>query len=182
MAAMEQVGAGAGVYGIGLSLTAGPIDLPPRTFQELYEAHATTVYRTALRVTGNSADAEDAMQSVFVRLMKQAEAALTHSCEHYFRRAATNAAIDILRKKKSQRETPLELSPERTSPAKDALLKEAVRRALGKLDREDAELFTLRNLDGYSYEELAVMFGIERGTVASRLHRIRQDLLAAMNR
>ena len=168
---------------IGLALTAGPNALPlPPTFQELYEKHATTVYRTALRVTGNGADAEDAMQSVFLRLMHQSALELTQMPEHYLRRAATNAAIDILRKKQTQRETPLDAGPERTSPAKDALLKEALRRALARLDPEDAQLFTLRNLDGYSYDELAEMFGIERGTVASRLHRIRQDLMGWMKK
>lgn len=168
---------------IGLALTAGPNALPlPPTFQELYELHATAVFRTALRVTGNEADAEDAMQTVFLRLANLPLLELTHSSEHYLRRAATNAAIDILRKKHSQRETPLELSPEHTSPAKDALLKESIRRALAKLDPEDAQLFTMRNLDGFSYDELAGLFGIERGTVASRLHRIRQDLLVYMNR
>ena len=168
---------------IGLALTAGPIALPlPPTFQEMYEKHATAVFRTALRVTGNNADAEDAMQTVFLRMMNHSGAELTQSPEHYLKRAATNAAIDIIRKKQSQRETPLDLSPERTSPAKDALLKESVRRALAKLDPEDAQLFTLRNLDGFAYEELAEMFGIERGTVASRLHRIRQVLLVAINR
>lgn len=168
---------------IGLALTAGPNVLPlPPTFQELYEQHATAVFRTALRVTGNAADAEDAMQTVFMRLVRQPETAVAQSSEHYLRRAATNAAIDILRKKQSAKETPLDTSPERTSPAKDALLKESVRRALAKLDPEDAQLFTLRNLDGFSYEELAEMFQIERGTVASRLHRIRQDLLVFLKK
>ena len=168
---------------IGLALTAGPNVLPlPPTFQELYEKHATAVFRTALRVTGNNADAEDAMQTVFLRMMNHAGTELSHSAEHYLRRAATNAAIDVLRKKHTQRETPLDLSPERTSPAKDVLLKESLRRSLAKLDPEDAQLFTLRNLDGFSYDELAAMFGIERGTVASRLHRIRQDLLVSINR
>ena len=168
---------------IGLALTAGPNVLPlPPTFQDLYEQHADTVYRTALRVTGNDADAEDAMQTVFLRMMNHSGMEISHTPEPYLRRAATNAAIDILRKKHSQRESPLDLSPERSSAAKDVLLKEALRRALAKLDPEDAQLFTMRNLDGFSYEELAEMFGIERGTVASRLHRIRQDLFAAMNR
>lgn len=168
---------------IGLALTAGPQTLPlPPTFQELYQQHAATVYRTALRVTGNPSDAEDALQTVFMRLLGLPALELTHSSEHYLRRAATNAAIDILRKKQSQRETPIEFSPEQISPAKDALLKESVRRALARLDPEDAQLFTLRNLEGYSYEELAAMFAIERGTVASRLHRIRQDLLVYLNR
>ncbi|MBI2687290.1 MAG: sigma-70 family RNA polymerase sigma factor [Acidobacteria bacterium] len=168
---------------IGLALTAGPNALPlPPTFQDLYEQHASTVYRTALRVTGNAADAEDALQTVFLRLMNQPVLDLLSSSEHYLRRAATNAAIDILRKKQTQRETPLDLTPERTSPAKDALLKESLRRALAKLDPEDAQLFTLRNLEGFSYDELAGMFAIERGTVASRLHRIRQDLLVFLSR
>lgn len=168
---------------IGLALTAGPNVLPlPRTFQELYEEHASAVFRTALRVTGNTADAEDAMQTVFMRLMNQSELELTQSSEQYLRRAATNAAIDILRRKQAKRETPLDTGPERTSPAANALVKESVRRALAKLDPEDAQLFTLRNLDGFTYDELATMFEIERGTVASRLHRIRQNLLVAINR
>jgi RNA polymerase sigma-70 factor (ECF subfamily) len=141
------------------------------------------VYRTALRVTGNAADAEDVLQSVFLRLLHQeGTLELTHSSERYLRRAATNAGIDIIRKRHSQRETPLENSPERTSAARDAVLKETVRRALGKLDPEDAELFSLRNIEGFSYEELAELFGIERGTVASRLHRIRHQLLALVQR
>ncbi len=168
---------------IGLALTAGPNVLPlPPSFQELYEQYSPLVYRTALRVTGNTADAEDAMQAVFLRLMNQPSHEFGQAAENYLRRAATNAAIDILRRKQSQRESPIDLSPEQTTPAKDALLKESLRRALGRLDPEDAQLFTLRNLEGFSYEELAVMFGVERGTVASRLHRIRQDLLVYLNR
>jgi RNA polymerase sigma-70 factor (ECF subfamily) len=153
------------------------------TFQQLYQQYAATVYRTALRVTGNPADAEDVLQSVFLRLWNQGGALeLAYSSEHYLRRAATNAGIDIIRKRQSQKETALENSPERATPAKDAVLKEMVRQALAKLDPEDAELFTLRNVDGFSYEELAALFGIERGTVASRLHRIRQDLLILIQR
>lgn len=167
----------------GLALTAGSNILPhPPTFHELYERHAATVFRTALRVTGNAADAEDALQTVFLRLMNLGRPVLEETGERYLRRSATNAAIDILRKKQAKRETPLDASPLGASPAANALLKETVRRALAKLDPEDAELFTLRNLDGFSYDELAEMFGIERGTVASRLHRIRQDLLVFINR
>ena len=55
-------------------------------------------------------------------------------------------------------------------------LKEMLRSALAKLPPQDAELFVLCYLEGYTYEELAGQFGIERGTIASRLHRIRAVL------
>ncbi len=62
------------------------------------------------------------------------------------------------------------------------LLKERLRRALAKLPPEDAELFVLCYLEGYSYDELAVQFKAERGTVASRLHRIRAVLQKHLSR
>ena len=62
------------------------------------------------------------------------------------------------------------------SPQSSPVLKESLRRAIGGLDPEDAELFLLRYLEGWSSAELAVQFGIERGTVGSRLFRIRQTL------
>lgn len=167
---------------IGLPLTAEPQLLPlPPTFQDLYQQHSATVYRTALRVTGNPADAEDVLQTVFMRLLHQD--GINHGQEeNYLRRAATNASIDIIRKRQSHKESDIEDAPPLAAPASDALQKERVRRALAKLDPEDAQLFVLRNLDGYSYDELADQFRIERGTVASRLHRIRQDLLKFVNR
>ena len=102
--------------------------------------------------------------------------------ESYLRRAATNAGIDILRQRTSRGESPLEGGPDHAGPASTALLKEQMRRALGKLDPEDAQLFVLRNLEGLSYDELADQFAVERGTVASRLHRIRQSLLKLITR
>ena len=42
---------------------------PDSGFRELYQRHSTVVYRTALRVTGNAADAEDVLQTVFLRIL-----------------------------------------------------------------------------------------------------------------
>jgi RNA polymerase sigma-70 factor, ECF subfamily len=168
----------------GLALPAEPLPLPPAfTFQDFYQRHSALAYRAALRVTGNAADAEDVLQTVFMRILNlQPPPILETVSESYLRRAATNAAIDILRQKSSRGELPLEGGPDREGPANTALLKEQVRRALGRLDPEDAQLFVLRNIDGFSYDELADQFAIERGTVASRLHRIRQALLKLITR
>ena len=62
------------------------------------------------------------------------------------------------------------------------LMKERLRRAMATLDEEDAQLFVLCYLEGLSYQELAVQFSMERGTVASRLFRIRAALKQEMER
>ncbi len=64
----------------------------------------------------------------------------------------------------------------KVSPRSSPFLKEMLRSALAKLPPQDAELFVLCYLEGYTYEELAGQFGIERGTIASRLHRIKAVL------
>ena len=158
--------------------------MPPAiSFQEFYHRHAPTVYGAALRVTGNDADAEDALQTVFLRILNLTPPPdLASVSDSYLRRAATNAAIDILRQKASRGELPLDGGHDHPGPANTALLKEQVRRALSRLDPDDAQLFVLRNLEGFSYDELASQFAIERGTVASRLHRIRQALRKLITR
>ncbi|MEX2260699.1 MAG: sigma-70 family RNA polymerase sigma factor [Bryobacteraceae bacterium] len=151
--------------------------IPPRGFQDLYQQHAEAVYRTALRVTGNPADAEDVLQTVFLRILDhQLAVNPLRSPERYLRRAATNASIDLLRKKSSQAERPMEEGREFPAPETNPLLKERLRRALSRLPHADAELFVLCYLEGLTYEELAEQFDMERGTVASRLYRIRAVL------
>jgi RNA polymerase sigma-70 factor (ECF subfamily) len=146
-------------------------------FQELYQRHADAVYRTALRVTGNAADAEDVLQNVFLRLLhRKLEVDPNWSPEGYLRRAATNASIDLLRRKAASHEAAMDDGYD--YPAKDGsvFLKQRLRRALAKLQPAEAELFVLCYLEGYSYDELAKLFQVERGTIASRLFRTRAVL------
>jgi RNA polymerase sigma-70 factor (ECF subfamily) len=147
----------------------------PPGFQDLYERYADAVYQTALRVTGNPADAEDVLQTVFLRVLDhQLTMDPLWSPERYLRRAATNAAIDILRRRANLAETGMEES--RGARESTVFLKEQLRRAIAKLPAQSAELFVLCYLEGYSYDELADQFQLERGTIASRLHRIRAAL------
>ena len=170
----------------GITLATEPVPLPSlqnSTFQDFYQRHSALVYRTAMRVTGNSADAEDVMQTVFVRVLNQTPPPdLAATSDSYMRRAATNAAIDILRQKTQRAENSLDVAPDQAGKPDNYLLKEMLRRALGKLKPDDAQLFVLRSVEGLSYDELAEQFSIERGTVASRIHRIRETLMKALKR
>ena len=101
------------------ALDAQPIAMTSSTgFAELYERYYATVYRTALRVTGNPADAEDVLQTVFLRILNQGDRLdLAQVPEAYFRRAAANAAVDLLRRRISHRR-PSSTTRLRTPPSK----------------------------------------------------------------
>ena len=151
----------------------------------LYERHYEAVFRAALRVTGNAADAEDVLQTVFLRVLAHgADAALPAA---YFKRAAVNAAVDILRRRELRAESAYD---EDAQPARapqlavhpPVLLKERLRRAIATLDIEDATLFVLRHVEGLTIDELAGIFEIEKNNVAVRLHRIRRRLQVELER
>jgi RNA polymerase sigma-70 factor (ECF subfamily) len=146
-------------------------------FGELYQRYSEPVYRTALRVTGDPADAEDVLQTVFLRILDhRLNLDPLWSPERYLRRAATNAAIDLIRRRTTLAETAMDERRDYGSRESTVLLKEGLRRAIAKLPEQDAELFVLCYLEGYTYDELAEQFQMERGTVGSRLHRIRAVL------
>ena len=156
---------------------------PPSDFQEFYSRYSEAVLRTALRVTGNMEDAEDVLQSVFLKLLdNRISLDPVLAPEGYLRRSATNAAIDLLRRKAFLAETEIDESRNYGGKESTALLKLRMRRALGKLPAEDAELFVLCYLEGYTYDELAAQYKLERGTVASRLHRIKSALQKSLSR
>jgi RNA polymerase sigma-70 factor, ECF subfamily len=160
-----------------------PSTAPVAGFAELYERHYEAVFRAALRVTGNPADAEDVLQTVFLRAMAQGgdigDVALPAA---YFRRAAVNAAVDVLRRRELRGESVYDTEAPHAAIQPPGLLKERLRRALGILDREDASLFLLRHVEGLSIEELAAMFQLEKNNVSVKLHRIRLRLQAEMDR
>jgi RNA polymerase sigma-70 factor (ECF subfamily) len=152
-------------------------------FAGLFERHYEMVFRAALRVTGNPADAEDVLQTVFLRVLAQGgdigDVALPAA---YFRRAAVNAAVDVLRRRERHAESSYDDQAPHVAVQPHLLLKEQLRRAIAVLDSEDASLFLLRHVEGLSLEELAGMFKIEKNNVAVRLHRIRHRLQAEMQR
>ncbi len=153
---------------------------PRAGFAGLYERHYETVFRAALRVTGNPADAEDVLQTVFLRVLARGgDDALPAA---YFRRAAVNAAVDVLRRRELHAESVYDDQAPQVAVQPPLLLKERLRRAIAALDSEDASLFLLRHVEGLSIEELAGMFKMEKNNVAVRLHRIRHRLQAEMER
>ncbi len=157
-----------------------------RTVQELFEEHHHHVLRAAYRITGSAQDAEDVLQTVFIRLLKRAELPeLGERARAYLQRAAVNAALDTMRGRKGSRAVPIELAgpsltargteqPDRMRSSSE--LGDWLRGAVSRLRPRSAEVFLLRFVEGYSNQEIADLLGTTVGTVAVTLHRTRSRL------
>jgi len=167
----------------------------PDEFERVFRTHHGLVFRTAYRITGNAADAEDVLQTVFLRLFRrtgdteahdQPVANPAHSGVHneasYLRRAAVNAALDIIRSRQADRSVELVDQPDKQSHCDTAELRDALARALGKLQPRWAEVLALRFLEGLSNREIAQTLGISQVLVAVIIYRSRQQLRKELSR
>jgi len=152
------------------------------------------VFATAYRITGNAGDAEDVLQTVFLRLLRRGRNAdPLEKPESYLRRAAINAALDVIRSRQADQTVPLleensgessgrssgrSSGPMQTEPAQaDASgLRQALSRAIAQLKPRPAEIFALRFLEGLSNQEIAEALGISQVRVAVIVHRTRMQL------
>jgi len=143
----------------------------------LFQAHYRSVLGIAYRITGNAADAEDVLQTVFLRLAGRDRAApRLENSEGYLRRAAINASLDVLRARRAEGSVPLDDSQPGSGKPEPSDLRDFLRRALAKLSPEAAEIFTLRFFEGHSNREISRLLGMSQVGVAVTLHRARRRL------
>lgn len=149
----------------------------PDELDRAFRAYHGLVFRTAYRITGNAADAEDVLQTVFLRLLRRpSQAEAPENEQSYLRRAAINAALDIVRSRQPDHTLELVDVPSGASEADARELRQALGRALGKLNPRSAEVFALRFLEGFANPEIAHMLGISQVLVAVLVHRTRRQL------
>lgn len=165
-----------------------------QAFTLLYRRHQQALYRHALRMTGNPWAAEEIVQDVFMTLMREpqkydpARAALGG----YLFGITRNRVMKHL--ERQPRELPLEATNGNGSHRLDVASHgftpahwveqqerlERVRAAVLELPEEFRETVVLCELEELSYEEAAQLLGCPIGTVRSRLHRGRAQLLAKL--
>jgi RNA polymerase sigma-70 factor (ECF subfamily) len=149
----------------------------PNEFERVFRAYHGLVFRTAYRITGNAADAEDVSQMVFLRLFRrEADAPVLENEESYLRRAAINAALDVIRSRQAERTVELGEVPAEPAQEDPGELRQALARAMAQLKPRPAEIFALRFLEGFSNPQIARMLGISQVLVAVIVYRTRQQL------
>lgn len=163
-----------------------PRPVPPSPLEVAFRDYGDLVFRTAFRVSGSAADAEDVLQTVFLRLASPGKAErLGAEPRGYLQRAAVNGALDLVRTRRSAAGTvPIEERadaflakeplPDAASEARE--LRGRLRRALGKLAPRPAEVFVLRAVEGLPNREVARLLGSSPATVAVQYFRARTQL------
>jgi RNA polymerase sigma factor (sigma-70 family) len=149
-----------------------------RSFERLYRKHAGDVYRYALVVLRNQADAEDVTQTTFLnafRAMEQGER--PRSPQNWLIAIAHNVCRQRFRQ--SQRR-PTEVVYEdelaETVVEDDAISAEDIRRALGHLSFNQRSALVMRELEGRSYQEIAEILGLSLSAVETLIFRARRAL------
>lgn len=173
-----------------MATSAPDPDWQPPTWEEIVREHSARVYRLAYRLTGNRYDAEDLTQEVFVRVFRSLSTYTPGTFEGWLHRITTNLFLDQARRKQRIRMDAMGEEGDRY-PAADGReaperafehgnLDVDVQAALDALPPEYRAAVVLCDIEGLSYEEIAVTLGIKLGTVRSRIHRARARLRVSL--
>ncbi len=166
-------------------------------FEELVTMYQDRIYGLSYQLTGNHADAEDLAQNTFIKAYK-ALPKFRNEADFgtWLHRIAVNLSINEKRKKKpdvsldspvqtQEGEMPRMVASNGESPEEAYENKEfrgMVRNALWELSSEHRTVLVLREMQGYSYDEIAGMLDCSLGTIKSRINRARQTLKKEITR
>ncbi len=163
------------------------------SFGKLVDPYYERVYGLAFGVVKNREAARDVAQDVFLKTYRDlAGFEGKAKFKTWLYRITMNAAIDVARQKKYVTESldptdatdeedkaPVVIEDKTAGPrelASRAEWRELIERGLDELSADHRAVLTLREWQGFSYEEIAEMLGIEIGTVMSRLFYARKKL------
>lgn len=147
--------------------------------EQIFLSHKDLIFRAAYRITGNASDAEDVLQTVFLRLVRQEDMSVIKNLPGYLHRSAVNAALDLLRSRKDAQTVSLDADAQQMqavymdTAARVTELRDWLRQALTRLNPRWAEMFVLRFVEDLSNREIAGLMKTSPAVVAVVLHRTR---------
>ena len=150
-------------------------------FGTLVDRYLASAYATALSVLRNAHDAEDAVQSAFIRALERIDQLKPGSpFGPWFYRVLRSTCLNLRRREslRSHEEIPVSAAGGR-DPERDLqqeLTREKVLVALGELPEMQRLAVTLYDLEGYSHQEIADILGIAVGTSRAHVHHARRAL------
>ena len=161
-------------------------------FEYLYRLHSQRVYAVCLRMVGNTSEAEDLTQDIFLLLIRKIYTFRGESAfSTWLHRLAVNLVLMSLRKKSLpivSIEATLDPDDETVSPDPASMIGAADLLLEGSLDRINLErsiaqlpvgclrVFVLHDIHGYEHKEIAGILGRSVGDSKSQLHKARTRL------
>jgi len=148
-------------------------------FREFIRKHKSQVFKTIYSFCGNTSDAEDIAQEVFISVWKNAKKFKGQSSvSTWLYRITVNKCIDWMRKKKMTVELNenLDFMQEKSGEARYI-----VEKLLSKLPEKYKAIVVLREMDGFSYEEISKILKISKDNVKVLLFRAREKMREIAN-
>ena len=164
----------------------------PDAFREIVDRHSRNLFKTAYRLTGNEAHADDVVQETFLRAYRNLHRFDGRSqLGTWLYRITVNCSMDLIRKesRRAARETSedrVELAAlETDQPRPDRIaasgeLGRAVSRALRRLSPTERTAFVLRHFEGYSSVEIGRLLGMRSGATRNAVFRAVRKLREAL--
>ena len=158
------------------------------TFEDLAATYSKPLLGYLVRMTGNTADADDLLQEALIRMARELPRLRSPgAAKGWAYRVATNVAIDFLRKKKKVR---FEEFDDESTPVDggefDGLvvdeMNNCIRGVIDRLPPDYRAAIVLSNLQGLSVAETASVMGTSVGAAKVRIHRAKARLKEALNR
>ncbi len=156
------------------------------TFKELYLSQWPQLYGLASRILANEADAADAVQDVFQRLLEESDSLdKVESPKAYASTLTRRRCIDMLRRRAVRAAMPLDQAPplaQTGAEAEQQSLAEYIRACIDILPPGQATVMKLRVYNGLDNKEIASHTGFSDETVRQQLSRARRKLKELLNR
>jgi RNA polymerase sigma-70 factor (ECF subfamily) len=162
-------------------------------FESLISSYDKRAYNIAYRVMGNEEDAKDMAQEAMLRIFRSIKDFKGQSSfSTWLYRIVTNVCLDELRRRKNDKhisidstiqtengELHIELSSDKETPEsvyERVEQRELIKKAIRELNDEYRSVIVLRDIQGFSYDEISNMLDCSLGTVKSRINRARTML------
>jgi RNA polymerase sigma-70 factor, ECF subfamily len=156
----------------------------PAALGDLYVRHSRRVYSLCLRMTHNTADAEDLTHEVFIHLVRNVGSFRGESqFTTWLHRITVNKVLMHFRRTARRAETTEGIGAEIAASHKNQYSSRpqfvnqiALDAALARLPPGYRSVFVLYDIEGYSHQEIAELLGCSVGTSKSQLHKARKRL------
>jgi RNA polymerase sigma-70 factor (ECF subfamily) len=143
-------------------------------FAELVEKYESDVFTYCLYILKDREDAKDLTQETFLKAFLNIKSLRKEEdFKFWLLRIARNSCFKKLRKRKMEKKLDL-YEEEKEIKIDEEIIK--LIKAINKLDKKDREILTLRDIEGYSYEEISKILKISLNLTKVRIHRARKNL------
>lgn len=162
------------------------------SFEKLIKTYQKMAYNVAYRIMGNEEDAKDMTQEALIKVYRNIKSfRMDSSFSTWLYRIVMNTCKDALRKKKAvvisldkpihttEGEMQMEFEDDQPTPEEKLVTKETqkmVHDALQKVNEVNRVVLVLRDIKGFSYQEISDIVDVPVGTIKSRINRGRQEL------